>query len=204
MQTEPGRATNPSLKTVAAPYAMRRAKQKPSVREQFLNLPDGTACQLIAGEMIMSPSPIPLHQLVVMELSFQMLRFVKSEDKGQVFTAPLDVSLNEQNIFQPDILFIRKDNLSIIGEKMIEGVPDLIVEVLSPSSAYHDLRTKFRVYERSGVQEYWIVDLERKSVEVFRNSGKKLQLYQEAEGKGAVESLVLAGFSVELHSVFQS
>ncbi|MCI5224154.1 MAG: Uma2 family endonuclease [Candidatus Electrothrix sp. AR4] len=54
-------------------------------------------------------------------------------------------------MFQPDILFIRKDNLSIIGEKMIEGIPVLLVEVLSPSSSYHDLRTKFRVYERSGV-----------------------------------------------------
>ena len=100
------------------------------------------------------------------------------------------------------ILFIRKDNLSIIGKKMIEGVPDLVVEVLSPSSAYHDLRTKFRVYEQSGVQEYWIVDLERKSVEVFSKSGEKFQLHQEVEGKGAVESVVLSGFSVALEDLF--
>jgi Uma2 family endonuclease len=159
MHTESGRITNPPPKTVAARHYMRRAKKEQTVREQFLNLPEGTACQLIAGEIIMTPSPIPLHQLVIMELSFQMLQFVKSKDKGRVLAAPLDVSFNEENIFQPDILFIRKDNLSIIGEKMIEGVPDLVVEVLSPSSAYHDLRTKFRVYEQSGVQEYWIVDL---------------------------------------------
>ena len=202
MQTEPKRITNPPPKTVATGHSMHRAKQEQGVREQFLNLPEGTPCQLIAGEIIMTPSPIPLHQAVIMELSFQMLRFVKSEDKGRIFAAPLDVSLDEENIFQPDIFFIRKDNLSIIGEKMIEGVPDLVVEVLSPSSAYHDLRTKFRVYEQCGVQEYWIVDLERKSVEVFSNSGKKFQLHQEIEGKGKVESLVLAGFSVDLDELF--
>lgn len=69
------------------------------------------------GEITMTPSPIPLHQIVIMELSFQMLRFVKAQDQGKVFVAPLDVSLDEKNIFQPDIFFIRKDNLSIIGEK---------------------------------------------------------------------------------------
>ncbi len=201
MQTDSRRKTNSPPKTTARHY-MRRAKQEQSVREQFLNLPEGTRCQLIGGEIIMTPSPIPLHQIVIMELSFQMLRFVKTQDQGQVFVAPLDVCFNERNIFQPDILFIRKDNFSIIGEKMIEGVPDLVVEVLSPSSAYHDLRTKFRVYEHSGVQEYWIVDLERKSVEVFSNSEKKFNLEQEVEGEGAVESLLLSGFSVAVDELF--
>ncbi len=87
---------------------------------------------------------------------------------------------------------------------MIEGAPDLVVEVLSPSSAYHDLRTKFRAYERAGVQEYWIVDPERKSVEIHRNIGKKFQLHQEAEGQGDVQSALLAGFAVDLDSIFSS
>ncbi|XCN71669.1 MAG: Uma2 family endonuclease [Candidatus Electrothrix aestuarii] len=202
MQTESKRINNPPPNTVSSRHYMRRAKQEQGVREQFLNLPEGTLCQLIAGEIIMTPSPVPLHQIVIMELSFQMLRFAKERDLGQVFVAPLDVSFNEKNIFQPDILFIRKDNLSIIGKKMIEGVPDCIVEVLSPSSAYHDLRTKFRVYEQSGVLEYWIVDINRQSIELFANSGRKFQLRQEAEKKGAVESLVLDGFSVTVDDLF--
>jgi Uma2 family endonuclease len=201
MQADSRREKHPLAKTATRHY-IRPAKQKQSVREQFLNLPEGTLCQLITGEMIMTPSPVPLHQIVIMEISFQMLRFVKAQDKGQVFVAPLDVCFNENNIFQPDILFIRKDNLSIIGEKMIQGIPDLVVEVLSPSSAYHDLRTKFRVYEQSGVQEYWIVDLERKSVEVFSNRGKKFHLEQEVEGEGGVNSLLLSGFSVAVDELF--
>ncbi|MCI5146152.1 MAG: Uma2 family endonuclease [Candidatus Electrothrix sp. AR3] len=202
MQTEPVRTiTNPPANAVTDRHFMRHPK-KQTVREQFFNLPEGTPCQLIAGEVIMSPSPVPLHQAIIMELSSQMLHFVKANKAGLVFSAPLDVSLNEDNIFQSDILFIHKDNISIIGEKMIEGAPDLVVEVLSPSSAYHDLRTKFRVYEQSVVREYWIVDPERKSVEVFMNSGKKFQLHQEIEGKGEVQSALLSGFSVDLNSIF--
>ncbi len=202
MQTELGRITNPPPKAVATRHHIRRPKKKRTVREQFLNLPEGTPCQLIIGEIIMTPRLVPLHQYVAGHLYMQLLQYVEKNDLGQAFVAPLDVSFNEENIFQPDILFIRKGNLSIIGEKMIEGVPDLVVEVLSPSSAYHDLRTKFRVYEQSGVQEYWIVDLERKSVEVFSNSGKTFQLHQEVEGKGVVESVVLSGFSVALNDLF--
>jgi Uma2 family endonuclease len=176
--------------------------RQPTVREQFLNLPEGTPCQLIAGKIVMHQSGTPLHQAVLAGLFVPLMQFVKAEKAGQVFIAPLDVSFDEDNIFQPDILFIDKDNASIIGEKMIEGAPDLVVEVLSPSSAYHDLRTKFRVYEQAGVQEYWIVDPERKSVEVFTNNGKKFQPHQEVEGEGTVQSMLLAGFSVQLEVIF--
>jgi Uma2 family endonuclease len=201
MQTDSRIETKSQAKTIAR-HHMRPAKQEKSVREQFLNLPEGTPCQLITGKIIMTPSPIPLHQSIAGRLYVQLFKYAEKNNLGQVFIAPLDVSFNEKDIFQPDVFFIRKDNLSIIGEKMIEGVPDLVVEVLSPSSAYHDLRTKFRVYEQSGVQEYWIVDLERKSVEVFSNSGKKFQLEQEVEGEGPVESLLLSGFSVAVDELF--
>lgn len=188
MQTETGRTiSNPPREAATARHFIRQAKKRQTVREIFLNLPEETPCQLIAGEIVMSPSPVPLHQAIIMELSFQLLRFVKAKKTGQVFVAPLDVSLDENNIFQPDILFIHKDNASIIGEKMIEGAPDLVVEVLSPSSAYHDLRTKFRIYEQAGVQEYWIVDPERKSVEVFTNNGKKFQPHQEVDQGAAAD-----------------
>jgi Uma2 family endonuclease len=169
---------------------------------RFLALPEGTPCQLIAGELVMSPAPIPLHQAVILELSIQMALFVKKEKTGRVFTAPIDVQLNERSIFQPDILFISREKLALIGERMIEGPPNLVVEVLSPSSAYHDLRTKFRAYEQAGIAEYWIVDPERRSVEVFANREGKFQLRQEAEGEGAVQSVLLPGFSVELTSIF--
>ncbi|WP_417910224.1 Uma2 family endonuclease [Candidatus Electronema sp. PJ] len=196
--------TETSIRTLRATKqsSVRRPEQRQSALERFLALPEGTACQLIAGKLVMSPAPIPLHQAVILELSIQMALFVKKEKAGRLFTSPIDVRLNERNIFQPDILFISKEKAALIGERMIEGPPDLVAEVLSPSSAYHDLRTKFRAYAQAGVQEYWIVDPERKSVEVFVNNSNKFQLRQEAEGEGAVQSVLLQGLSVDLADIF--
>lgn len=129
----------------------------------------------------MRPSPIPRHQTVILALSVQMTLFVKQEHAGQGFVAPLDVSRDKDNIFQPDLFLISKEKAALVGEKMIEGAPDLVAEVLSPSSACHDLRTKFRAYGRAGVQECWIVDPERNSVERFQ---------------------LLPGFSVDLADIF--
>jgi Uma2 family endonuclease len=198
MQTETSSRT---LRAAKQP-SVRRQEQRQSALERFLALPEGTACQLIAGELVMSSTPIPLHQYIVVHICMKMLQFVEAAGLGQVFVSPIDVRLSERNIFQPDILFISKEKASLIGERMIEGPPDLVAEVLSPSSAYHDLRTKFRAYEQAGVQEYWIVDPERKSVEVFVSSGSKFQLRQEAEGEGAVQSVLLQGLSIDLADIF--
>lgn len=198
MQTAPCRIMLPSKH----PSCVRQDEQCQSALARFLALPEGTACQIITGELVMSPAPIPLHQMVILELSIQMSLFVKKEQTGRVFVSPIDVRLNERSIFQPDILFISKEKAFLIGERMIEGPPDLVVEVLSPSSAYHDLRTKFRAYQQAGVQEYWIADPERRSVEVFASREGKFQLHQEAEGEGTVQSVLLPGFSVDLASIF--
>lgn len=198
MQTAPCRIMLPSKH----PSCVRQDEQCQSALARFLALPEGTACQIITGELVMSPAPIPLHQTVILELSILMALFAKQQNAGRVFVSPIDVRLDNRNIFQPDILFIGTEKLTLVGERMIEGPPDLIVEVLSPSSAYHDLRTKFRVYEQSGVQEYWIVDPERRSVEIFTNSGSKFQLRQEVEGKGTAQSVLLPGLSVDLATIF--
>lgn len=198
MQIETSRRTHCS----ADESCVRPPTPYPAALERFLALPEGTPCQLIAGELVMSPAPIPLHQYIVGHFHWQLFQFVEAASLGQVFASPIDVQLNERSIFQPDILFLSKEKLALIGERMIEGPPNLVVEVLSPSSAYHDLRTKFRAYEQAGIEEYWIVDPERRSVEVFANREGKFQLRQEAEGEGAVQSVLLPGFSVELTSIF--
>lgn len=170
--------------------------------EQYFSLPEGAPYQLIAGELVMTPSPVPLHQKIVMDLAFMLNSFVKKNNSGQVFVAPLDVRLDNNNVYQPDLLFISKDRAQIIGKTMIEGAPDLVIEVLSPATAYYDLRTKYRVYEQCGVAEYWIVDPERKSIEIFSNENGKFCLYCEAEATGTVQSDVVADFSVSLQSIF--
>ncbi|WP_279233425.1 Uma2 family endonuclease [Desulfofundulus thermobenzoicus] len=92
--------------------------------------------------------------------------------------------------------------MNIIEPRRINGAPDLVVEILSPATAYYDLRKKFKVYERCGVKEYWIVDPEEKSVQVFLLKEGRFVLDQEAERTGEIPSRVLSGFAICLESIF--
>ena len=137
--------------------------------EQYCLLPeDGKQYELIDGELFMTPAPKPRHQKIVLRLTEQLSRFVRENSLGEVFVAPVDVLLERHTVVQPDVLFISTPRLSIVGEEAIEGAPDLVVEVLSPSTFYKDLRKKMTAYSQFGVQEYWIVDPETQSIETLR------------------------------------
>jgi Uma2 family endonuclease len=114
----------------------------------------------------------------------------------------LDVVLSDGDVLQPDLLFIARERESIIGPARVEGAPDLVVEILSPGTAYDDLRRKYRIYERSGVREYWIVDPMAKRVEVFRNENGVFRLFSAGEGPEKVSSALLDGFVVEVAPLF--
>lgn len=130
--------------------------------EVYKMLPEGTLAELINGILYMSPSPIARHQRTLSLLSAQMVMFTEKNDLGQVFVAPFDVYLDEHaNAVQPDILFIAKENLSII-QGHVHGVPDLIIEILSEGNSTHDTKRKKELYEKFAVKEYWIVDPETK------------------------------------------
>lgn len=169
----------------------------------FARLPEGTLAQLIDGEIIMSPSPVPKHQLVIMRLAARLQIFCEKNDAGLVLTAPQDVFFNEHEAYQPDILFISKKNKHIIHEDCIRGTPNLVVEVLSPSTAYYDLRHKKRVYEAYGVQEYWIVDTHEERVEIHSLQEGKYVLAAEANHSGEVISRHLPNFKVSLPYIFR-
>lgn len=138
-----------------------------TIREVFDRLPEGTLAQLIENNIVMSPSPLYRHQKILAGINFQLTLFVKKNGLGEVLTAPMDVFFDEKNIFQPDILFISKERQSIIEENGLHGAPDLIIEILSPSTAQYDLEEKKTVYERYGIKEYWIVDPATKDVQGF-------------------------------------
>jgi Uma2 family endonuclease len=127
--------------------------------EVFKMLPEGTLAEIINGSIQMSPAPTPSHQSIVRELAYSILKYIKLNRKSDhIFFAPCDVFLDEQlNAVQPDIIFISASKASIIRDEAIHGVPDLIIEVLSPGNASHDLITKKDVYQKFGVQEYWVV-----------------------------------------------
>ncbi len=170
--------------------------------EDYAKLPEGAPYQLIGGELIMSPSPAPYHQIISRRIEFELLKFVEEKKLGEVIDAPIDVYFSETETYQPDIIFISKERLHIIGEKKIEGAPDLVIEILSESTAYYDLRHKKNVYEKTGVKEYWIVDPIEKSIEVYENTPKGFRLFMRIVEKGTISSKLLEGFSVELEKVF--
>src|SRR5215212_9009481 len=128
---------------------------------EFLALPvSNMPHELINGEAIMSPSPSVAHQRLLARL-FDILR--KLVPNGEVFLAPLDVYLDDTNIVQPDLLWVAADNTNIlIEDNLLRGAPDLTVEIFSPGSARNDRREKFRLYEKHGVREYWMVDPDEK------------------------------------------
>lgn len=170
--------------------------------EDYRKLPEGAPYQLIGGELVLTPAPGTYHQIVSMRLGLQMGNYVTASRSGIILFAPIDVYLGEKETYQPDIIFIGSSRMGIIEPERVNGGPDLVVEILSPSTAYYDLRQKFKVYERSGVREYWIVDPKQKSVQVFVSRDGKFALDQEAGLDGAVYSRLLEGFTVELQSIF--
>lgn len=168
----------------------------------YAQLPEGAPYQLIEGELVMAPAPIPDHQDVVGNIFSELRAFVLARKFGRVFASPIDVYLGPHNTPQPDIIFIARERQHIVGDKKIEGAPDIVIEVLSPVTAYYDLKKKKRIYEVAGVREYWIVDLVEKSVEVFALENNVYSLFHRAEIEGGVKSKVLPQLALDLKSVF--
>ncbi|EMN00277.1 putative restriction endonuclease [Leptospira noguchii str. 1993005606] len=169
--------------------------------KDFAKLPEGTLAELLEGEIFMVPAPIPEHQRVVLKFSNALFNYLEHKKLGEVFFSPIDVYLDEHNVVQPDLLFISQARSFIIQEKRIEGAPDWIAEILSEGNAYHDLKTKKKLYEKHGVLEYWIVDPMERSVEVYRNGESGFTLFSSASS-GKISSSILEGFWIELDRLF--
>jgi Uma2 family endonuclease len=171
--------------------------------EDYARLPnDGWRYEVIEGVLFMSPSPSPKHQEAITNFGFSLARFVKANRLGKVFFAPIDVRLPVlADPVQPDILFIRQDRLDIIKEKWIEGAPDLIVEILSPGNWIDDRQTKYRVYALAGVREYWIVDVDRKQIEVYALRSGDYEILGRYNPGQKAPSEVLAGFQIGVDEV---
>src|SRR4030067_1275081 len=170
--------------------------------EDYLKTPDDERYELIGGELLMTPSPVPKHQRISGRLNYELRKFVTEHDLGEVFYAPCDVHLDNENVVQPDILFISKDRLNIIGEKNIQGVPDLAIEILSESTAYRDLVQKKKLYSRFGVKEFWMVIPGEESIEIYILKDNSFLLYRSCSKNEILESPYLKGFKIELKRIF--
>lgn len=152
-----------------------------SMLEVWESLPEGTLCQLINNKLIMSPAPIDIHQVVLFDIAFNFKSFLNNQNRGEIRIAPYDVHFSKQNILQPDILFIKNENLDKIQDKGIFGAPDLIIEILSPSTSQLDWEEKKLIYERYGVQEYFLVEPNSKFVTSFFLTNGEYEEQESAE-----------------------
>ena len=181
-----------------------RPKEKVWTYEDYLRLEDDKRYEVINGRLTELTTPTPLHQGILGNIVFLVWDFVQKREVGKILHAPLDVVFSAKNVLQPDIIFISKDRLGIIGEKAIMGPPDLVVEIISPATVRRDTVVKKGIYERFGVKEYWIVYPEEKAVEVWvLNNKGKYELFNVAEGEGRVKSKVLEGLEIDLKEVFK-
>ena len=143
----------------------------------MMKLPAGTLAELIDGEIIhMSPSPKARHQKITGKLFLLLSKYVEAASLGEILISPLDVHLPSGDVVEPDVLFVPTKNLDMIQD-WVRGVPDLLVEVLSPGNIPHDRKTKRRIYARNGVREYWIVDGEAETVEVLTLAGDRYDVH---------------------------
>ena len=180
-----------------------KTKPQKFTYQDYIRLPDdGNRYEVINGELIMVAAPNTYHQSVSGNLEFALRSFIVNNKIGKIFDAPVDVVLSENNVVQPDILFITKENYHIITEKNISGAPDLVIEILSEGTAYRDLIDKKELYAQFGVKEYWIVDPIKQRVEVFENRNSDFELTQQLKETGKAKSKVLNGFEVNLTEIF--
>ncbi|WP_448529711.1 Uma2 family endonuclease [Raineya sp.] len=164
--------------------------------------PPETRCEIIANELFMPPAPNTEHQEISGELEFIFRVFCKEKRMGKVFDAPFDVILDENNVVQPDIVFIANENLKYLTKRGFEGMPDLLVEIISPSTFYRDSVEKKDLYEQFGVKEYWIVEPANKVIEIFTLQNGKYILHQFVAEQGKIQSKLLQGFEVDLKDIF--
>jgi len=170
--------------------------------EEYAALPDdGNRYEVIEGELCVVPAPNRKHQRVLLNLAVEFAKFLETHKLGHVYVSPFDVVLSNINVVQPDILYVSNGRLNILTDAGAAGAPDLAVEVLSGSTRRRDTVTKLRLYENFGVEEYWMVDMQRASVHVHRRAGEKLAEFGEVSER--LETPLLPGLVVDVPAIFE-
>lgn len=156
--------------------------------------------ELLNGEIVKKSSPSLQHQRISGNIYFAMRNYLVANPIGEVFAAPLDVVLEEHEAPQPDVFFVSKDRDFVLNEAegVVIGTPDLIVEIISPTSVRRDRHDKKDLYEHCGVREYWLIDPQNRSIEVFAYTNNRYQLHSFADAEGKAVSAVLPDFEIEV------
>ena len=174
--------------------------------DDFLLFPDdGKRHELIDGEHYVTPSPSRRHQAIVWNLIVRIGTYLESNPVGRAFGAPFDVVFSQFDVVEPDLLFISNDRLEVLTTKNVQGAPNLVVEIGSPSTRRRDEIIKRKLYERFGVEEYWVIDPEIETIAVFRHVGEHYQRVLElaVERNDTLTTPLLPHLTLPLPQIFK-
>jgi len=181
-----------------------RPARIPYSYEDYAALPsDGRRWEVIEGELEVNPAPTPRHQTVSRRLQFELMRVLEEPGIAEVFDAPIDLILSDTDILQPDLAIVGSDREHLISERGIEGPPDIVVEILSPSTRVLDQRVKKRTYARFSVPEYWIVDPVGGHLDLFRLTEADYVLEQRFDRASVLTTPSFAEVEIALARVFR-
>ncbi len=181
---------------------MKRANVRFNYHD-YLQLPEDKRYEILDGELFMVPAPNIRHQRLSKRIASALMAQLETTGSGEVFWAPCDVVLSDENVLQPDLLFVRRERSGIIGEAHVSGPPDLVVEILSPGTRSKDVEIKRKLYAAFGVREYWIVDPDAETIEVLTWTDRG---YAAAGVYGPSEYLLsplLPGLKLPLADIFR-
>ena len=193
------------------PVSTTEAPKKKISFEDYLLLPEiNHPYEIIDGEFMPSPAPLPVHQRIALNIVMALNPHVQVQDLGVMFYAPVDIIVQHHPLRtrQPDVLFIHKDRLPGTGFDAIEELqileiaPDLVVEVLSSSDTAKMLSGKLSDYQRIGVKECWLVSRESRSVEVLQLTNEKFQRLGHVGLGETIQSQVLPDFRLTVNAIF--
>jgi Uma2 family endonuclease len=174
--------------------------------DDFLLFPDdGQRHELIDGEHYVTPSPNTRHQRISARLHLLIGGWLEQHPVGQVFYAPFDVVFSRFDVVEPDLLYLSNERAAdVLTDKHVAGVPELVIEIGSPGTRQRDETLKRRLYERTGVVEYWVVDPELDAIRVYRRGGDAFLRAQEllAEAGDVLTTPLLPGLEIGLARVF--
>ena len=183
---------------------MVQAKPKAKLTyDDYVNLSGDERYELIDGELILVASPSERHQWTATRL-YRLMLLAEDMGLGWVYFAPFDVVLTNNDVVQPDLLFISRESADILTAANVQGAPDLVVEILSPSTSRLDRTRKRELYERHQVKEMWLVDPEERKIWVLLLRDGSLEVAGEYGEGQSFSSAMLGGLTIELDAVFQA
>ncbi len=165
---------------------------------------DGQRHEILDGEHYVTAAPYLRHQRILLRLALVLGPFIETHGLGQLFLSPVDVLLSRHDIAQPDLAFVSNQRLPILTDRNIQGAPDLVVEILSASTRRADESVKLDIYERFGVEEYWLVDPSRDAVTVYRLDSGHFSKAAElsAKGEDSLTTPLLRGLEISVAHIF--